>query len=92
MITDKYPEFQAFVNVLPDGTVIDGEILPIRMAELELLETCKRVLAAKQLLKHCYRKRRLLLEHMTFWNGREKTSGTIRMKKEGNCWKNFMMP
>lgn len=28
LVTDKYPEFQAFVNIVPDGTVIDGEILP----------------------------------------------------------------
>lgn len=30
LITDKYPEFQAFPGVLPDGTVIDGEILPYK--------------------------------------------------------------
>lgn len=28
LVTDKYPEFQAFVNVIPDGTVLDAEILP----------------------------------------------------------------
>ncbi|MBC7606077.1 MAG: ATP-dependent DNA ligase [Burkholderiales bacterium] len=28
LVTDKYPEFRAFVGVIPDGTVIDGEILP----------------------------------------------------------------
>jgi DNA ligase-1 len=28
LVTDKYPEFAAFVGVIPDGTVIDGEILP----------------------------------------------------------------
>ena len=28
LVTDKYPEFDSFINVIPDGTVIDGEILP----------------------------------------------------------------
>ncbi len=28
LVTDKYPEFSSFVGVIPNGTVIDGEILP----------------------------------------------------------------
>ncbi|MDO6470755.1 ATP-dependent DNA ligase [Maribacter sp. 1_MG-2023] len=28
LVTDKYPEFKKFVGVIPNGTVIDGEILP----------------------------------------------------------------
>ena len=28
LVTDKYPEFAKFLDVIPDGTVIDGEILP----------------------------------------------------------------
>ncbi|MBP1222451.1 ATP-dependent DNA ligase [Flavobacterium sp. 1355] len=28
LVTDKYPEFGSFLGVIPDGTVIDGEILP----------------------------------------------------------------
>ena len=28
LVTDKFPEFAPFEKVLPDGTVIDGEILP----------------------------------------------------------------
>ncbi|HEY0091727.1 MAG TPA: ATP-dependent DNA ligase [Flavobacterium sp.] len=27
LVTDKYPEFESFIGVIPDGTVIDGEIL-----------------------------------------------------------------
>ena len=30
LITDKYPEFNVFLDLLPDGTVIDGEILPFK--------------------------------------------------------------
>lgn len=28
LVTDKYPEFAKFVGLIPNGTVIDGEILP----------------------------------------------------------------
>jgi DNA ligase-1 len=28
LVTDKYPEFNSFLGLIPDGTVIDGEILP----------------------------------------------------------------
>ncbi|APA64631.1 ATP-dependent DNA ligase [Maribacter sp. 1_2014MBL_MicDiv] len=28
LVTDKYPEFEKFIGVIPNGTVIDGEILP----------------------------------------------------------------
>tara|TARA_R110002051_G_scaffold70772_1_gene127469 strand:+ start:27690 stop:29324 length:1635 start_codon:yes stop_codon:yes gene_type:complete len=28
LVTDKYPEFAKFVGIIPNGTVIDGEILP----------------------------------------------------------------
>lgn len=28
LVTDKYPEFNSFIGIIPNGTVIDGEILP----------------------------------------------------------------
>ncbi len=34
LVTDKFPEFHAFQDLLPDGTVIDGEILPYKDNEL----------------------------------------------------------
>jgi len=30
LVTDKYPEYAPLAELLPDGTVIDGEILPFR--------------------------------------------------------------
>lgn len=30
LVTDKYPEYQVMKSLLPDGTVIDGEILPFK--------------------------------------------------------------
>lgn len=30
LVTEKYPEYQVMPSLLPDGTVLDGEILPFR--------------------------------------------------------------
>ncbi len=30
LVTDKYPEYQTLLGLVPDGTVLDGEILPFR--------------------------------------------------------------
>lgn len=30
LVTDKYPEYQVMLNLLPDGTALDGEILPFK--------------------------------------------------------------
>ena len=34
LVTDKYPEFEAFVGVIPNGTVLDGELLPYPKGEI----------------------------------------------------------
>ncbi|MFD1604325.1 ATP-dependent DNA ligase [Flavobacterium artemisiae] len=34
LVTDKYPEFGCFIGVIPNGTVIDGEILPFIKNEI----------------------------------------------------------
>lgn len=34
LVTDKYPEFQKFVGVIPNGTVLDGELLPYPNGEI----------------------------------------------------------
>ncbi|MDC8006013.1 ATP-dependent DNA ligase [Aureisphaera galaxeae] len=42
LVTDKYPEFQKFLEVVPNGTVLDGEILPFpegRIGDFNQLQT-----------------------------------------------------
>lgn len=92
MITDKYPEFQAFVNVLPDGTVIDGEILPYKDGRIGTFGDLQTRIGRKTITKALLQKTPVIIRAYDLLEWQEKTSGTIRMKKEGNCWKNFMMP
>jgi DNA ligase-1 len=42
LVTDKYPEFQRFLGAIPNGTVLDGEILPFpngRIGDFQELQT-----------------------------------------------------
>jgi DNA ligase-1 len=34
LVTDKYPEFKSFIGIIPDGTVIDAEILAFTDGEI----------------------------------------------------------
>ena len=34
LVTDKYPEFKVFTEAIPNGTVIDGELLPFPNGEI----------------------------------------------------------
>ncbi|MFT6931168.1 MAG: DNA ligase-1, partial [Sediminicola sp.] len=34
LVTDKYPEFNSFIGQIPNGTVLDGEILPFLNGEI----------------------------------------------------------
>lgn len=34
LVTDKYPEFRSFVGIIPNGTVIDAEILAFKEGEI----------------------------------------------------------
>ena len=55
LVTDKYPEFENFVGTIPNGTVIDGEILPYPDNEIgtfnDLQTRIGRKTASKALLK-----------------------------------------
>ncbi|WP_026933156.1 ATP-dependent DNA ligase [Christiangramia echinicola] len=55
LVTDKYPEFEAFVEAIPNGTVIDGEILPFPEGEIgtfkDLLTRIGRKNVSKKLLE-----------------------------------------
>ncbi len=52
LVTDKYPEYKVLKDILPDGTVLDGEILPFKddsPMSFQLLQTRigRKVLNAK---------------------------------------------
>ena len=42
LISDKFPELSSLVGLIPDGTVLDGELLPFKENKLDILMTCKK--------------------------------------------------
>jgi len=51
LVTDKYPEIAALVNVLPEGTVIDGEILPFIEGQVGLFNALQTRIGRKNISK-----------------------------------------
>ncbi len=55
LVTDKYPEFEAIKDKIPDGTAIDGELLPFKdgkpLSFQELQRRIGRKTVGKKLLK-----------------------------------------
>lgn len=64
LITEKFPEFNSLLSVLPDGTVIDGEILPMKNGKplpFHVMQTrtsrknlSKKILEEAPLMMMCY--------------------------------------
>lgn len=51
LLTDKFPEFEELKDYLPDGTVIDGEILPIVDGEIKSFNQMQKRTTRKALTK-----------------------------------------
>ncbi|WP_144669669.1 ATP-dependent DNA ligase [Dokdonia sp. Hel_I_53] len=55
LVTDKYPELQALLEIIPDGTVIDGELLPFYDGQIgtfnDLQQRIGRKTVSKKMLK-----------------------------------------
>jgi DNA ligase-1 len=51
LLTDKFPEFEELRNYLPDGTVIDGEILPIVNGDIKSFNQMQKRTTRKALTK-----------------------------------------
>ena len=61
LMTEKFPEYYILKDQLPDGVVLDGEIIPAdRWEAIFHLQFCKRGSGGKILQKNNYRKRRLV--------------------------------
>jgi DNA ligase-1 len=62
LVTDKYPEFEAFVGVIPNGTVLDGELLPYPKGEIGTFKDLQTRISRKKYFKITFRKDSLQIE------------------------------
>eukprot|EP01030_Chromulinospumella_sphaerica_P007376 gene7376-7217_t len=55
LLTDKFVEFHNLVNILPDGTVLDGEIIPIKEGKLLPFHVMQTRIGRKNVTKQALR-------------------------------------
>ncbi len=73
LVTDKYPEFEAFVEEIPNGTVIDGEILPFPEGEIGTFKDLQTRIGRKNISKKLLEKTPVILKAYDIleWEGED---------------------
>lgn len=73
LVTDKYPEFEAFTTAIPNGTVIDGEILPFPEGEIGTFNDLQTRIGRKTVSKALQKKTPVILKAYDIleWEGKD---------------------
>lgn len=73
LVTDKYPEFIDFIGPIPNGTVIDGEIVPYPNGEIGTFNDLQTRIGRKTVSKSLLKKVpvRLLAYDLLEWGGKD---------------------
>ncbi|WP_276169191.1 ATP-dependent DNA ligase [Zobellia alginiliquefaciens] len=73
LVTDKYPEFNLFINKIPNGTVIDGEILPYIDNQIGTFNNLQTRIGRKTVSKALLNKVPVILKAYDIleWNGED---------------------
>jgi len=73
LVTDKYPEFEAFVGVVPNGTVLDGELLPYPKGEIGTFKDLQTRIGRKNISKSLLEKIpvKLKVYDILEWKGKD---------------------
>lgn len=71
LVTDKYPEFERFVGKIPNGTVIDGEILPYPKGQIGTFNDLQKRIGRKSVSKSLLSKVPVILKayDLLEWKG-----------------------
>ncbi|SDW99152.1 DNA ligase-1 [Aequorivita viscosa] len=73
LVTDKYPEFQCFLSEIPNGTVIDGEILPFVEGQIGNFNALQTRIGRKNISKALLKKTPVILNayDLLEWQGKD---------------------
>jgi len=84
LVTYKYPEFQEFVGVLPNGTVMDGEILPYPQGEIGTFNDLQTRIGRKTVSKALLEKTPVILKvyDLLEWKGEDIRSKPFKQRRE----------
>lgn len=73
LVTDKYPEFRQFVSIIPNGTVLDGELLPYPNGEIGTFNDLQTRIGRKTVSKALLTKTPVILKAYDIleWEGQD---------------------
>ncbi|PRX57317.1 ATP-dependent DNA ligase [Flagellimonas meridianipacifica] len=73
LVTDKYPEFQKFIGNIPNGTVLDGELLPYPNGEIGTFNDLQTRIGRKTVSKSLLEKTPVILKayDLLEWDGKD---------------------
>lgn len=73
LVTDKYPEFERFIGKIPNGTVIDGEILPFPDGQIGTFNDLQKRIGRKTVTKSLLSKVPVILKayDLLEWKGKD---------------------
>jgi len=73
LVTDKYPEFETFIGIIPNGTVIDGEILPYPDGQIGTFNDLQTRIGRKTVSKALLKKVPVILKayDLLEWHGED---------------------
>jgi len=84
LVTDKYPEFQKFVGVIPNGTVLDGELLPYPNGEIGTFNDLQTRIGRKTVSKNLLEKTPVVLKayDLLEWKGEDIRNKSFLERRE----------
>lgn len=84
LITDKFPEFEAAPELLPDGTVIDGEVLPYKDGEILPFQNLQTRIGRKNLSKKILEDAPVVIRayDLLEWEGKDIRQETQEFRRE----------
>lgn len=84
LVTDKYPEFQEFVGVIPNGTVLDGEILPYPKGQIGTFKDLQTRIGRKTVSKNLLNKIPVILKayDVLEWKGEDIRQQPFKKRRE----------
>ena len=84
LVTDKYPEFHQFIDQIPNGTVIDGEILPFPNGQIGSFNDLQTRIGRKTVSKALLAKTPVVLRayDLLEWNGKDIRQQPYHQRRE----------
>lgn len=84
LVTDRYPEFESFIGRIPDGTVIDGEILAFQDGKIGDFNQLQTRIGRKKVTKALLQKVPVVLRayDLLEWEGRDIREMSYQQRRE----------